>query len=122
MKSLLLTTAICLSIAAISVHAGETRTLSPITVKNAPSDASAAVFAANGKEVVDCTPPSDSAACSAFHREIRRNFSEREIGILFGAAGAHPEYLASYSKVTARYQHFLRAYERGQTTRSVAAN
>ena len=52
----------------------------------------------------DCTPPNDSAVCSAWHEEIRRNFSSREIGMLFGAATAYPEYKTSYSKVKARYE------------------
>ena len=52
---------------------------------------------------LDCTPPNDSQVCSAWHAEIRRNFSSREIGMLFGAATSYPEYRSSYSKVKARY-------------------
>jgi hypothetical protein len=52
---------------------------------------------------VDCTPPNDNAVCSAWHEQIRRNFSSREIGMLFGARTAYPEYLTSYGKVEARY-------------------
>ncbi|MGH8122913.1 MAG: hypothetical protein ACREPT_09100 [Rudaea sp.] len=121
MKSILLTTAICLTIAAVSASAGETRSLSPVTVRANPHDASASVPAANGKEVTECTPPNAAAACSAFHSEIRRNFSTREIGMLFGAASAYPEYAASYSKVSERYQTFLRDYEQRQSAQTVAA-
>ena len=120
MKSILLTTAICLSIAAVSANAAETRSLSPVTVRSSPNDASAALAAAAGKEVTECTPPNAAAACSAFHGEIRRNFSAREIGMLFGAAGAYPEYASSYSKVAERYQTFLRDYEQRQSAQAVA--
>jgi hypothetical protein len=51
----------------------------------------------------DCTPPNASSVCRAWHEEIRRNFSSREIGMLFGAATSYPEYQTSYSKVKARY-------------------
>jgi hypothetical protein len=52
---------------------------------------------------LDCTPPNSSAACSAWHEEIRRSFSSREIGMLFGAATSYPEYRTSYATVKARY-------------------
>ena len=52
---------------------------------------------------LDCTPPNDSQVCSAWHAEIRRNCSSREIGMLFGAATSYPEYRSSYSKVKERY-------------------
>jgi hypothetical protein len=52
---------------------------------------------------VDCTPPNDSPLCSAWHEEIRRNFTKREIGMLFGAATSYPEFHTSYEGVKARY-------------------
>lgn len=52
---------------------------------------------------LDCTPPNDSQVCSAWHAEIRRNFSTREIGMLFGAATSYPEYRSSYSRAKERY-------------------
>ena len=52
---------------------------------------------------VNCTPPNDSQMCSAWHAEIRRNFTNREIGMLFGAATSYPEYKTSYSRVKDRY-------------------
>lgn len=52
---------------------------------------------------VDCTPPSSSAVCSAWHAEIRRNFTPREIGMLFGARTSYPNYAASFDRVQARY-------------------
>ena len=60
---------------------------------------------------LDCTPPNSDAQCSAFHRAIRQNFSEREIGMLFGAATAYPEYRTSYDNVVRRYNKFVRAYD-----------
>ena len=52
---------------------------------------------------LDCTPPNDSEVCSAWHAQIRSNFTQREIGMLFGAATSYPEYRTSYSKVKERY-------------------
>ena len=69
--------------------------LAPVIVRGIPPAA-----------LEDCTPPNanDSAMCAAFQDAIRRNFSEREIGMLFGAATAYPEYRTSYSWVKERYQ------------------
>ena len=57
----------------------------------------------NSSSSLDCTPPNDSQLCSAWHAEIRRNFSSREIGMLFGAATSYPEYRTKYSAVKERY-------------------
>jgi hypothetical protein len=51
----------------------------------------------------NCMPPSDLAACTAWHQMIRANFSPREIGILFGTATSYPEYATSYSRIKDRY-------------------
>lgn len=55
-----------------------------------------------------CRPPSSDEACSALHLQLRREFSRREIGMLFGAATSYPEFLTSYARVNARYQALLR--------------
>lgn len=54
----------------------------------------------------DCTPPNavDSPLCAAWQDTIRRHFTDREIGMLFGAATAYPEYRTTYSWVKERYQ------------------
>lgn len=52
---------------------------------------------------VDCTPPTGNAVCTAWHEEIRRNFTSREIGMLFGARTAYANYNANYDRVKARY-------------------
>lgn len=52
---------------------------------------------------IDCTPPNDSAVCSAWHAEIRRNFAPREIGMLFGARTSYPSYNASFDRLQVRY-------------------
>ncbi|MBS0557323.1 MAG: hypothetical protein JSR27_07915 [Proteobacteria bacterium] len=57
---------------------------------------------------VDCTPPNSRAVCSAWHAQIRRNFTLREIGMLFGARTSYPNYTASFDRVQARYDN-LRA-------------
>jgi hypothetical protein len=51
-----------------------------------------------------CAPPSDVMACTAWHRVIRANFSQREIGILFGTATSYPEYATSYARIKGRYE------------------
>lgn len=112
MKSILLSTAIFLTIAAGCANAGEPNSLAPVNVRSH-------VSAARVKEVADCAPPNASVSCEEFHSEIRRNFSTREIGMLFGTAASYPEYRTSYSRVARRYENFVQDYE-GQS-RAVAA-
>jgi len=72
--------------------------------------------------IADCTPPSDSHECADFHAAIRKNFSTREIGMLFGAASAYPEYLTSNDRLRARYGAFVREVEQnGLAAVAVAA-
>lgn len=61
-----------------------------------------------------CTPPSDFAACAAWHKVIRENFSQREIGILFGTATSYPGYLTSYWQVKSRYQRLHDEFSEGR--------
>jgi hypothetical protein len=56
----------------------------------------------------ECTPPNHSQECADFHAAIRRNFSTREIGMLFGAPTAFAEYRTSDERVRARYAAFVR--------------
>lgn len=65
---------------------------------------SLATVKVNSNTIVDCTPPNDLAVCSAFHAQIRGNFSVREIGMLFGAATSYPESLTSQSRLQQRYR------------------
>jgi hypothetical protein len=69
----------------------------------------------------DCTPPNDSKECADFHAAIRRNFTTREIGMLFGAATAYWEYPTSYDRVRAKYAAFVRDVEEGGLAVAVAA-
>ncbi len=71
--------------------------------------------------IADCTPPSDSQECADFHAAIRRNFSTREIGMLFGAASAYPEYLTSNDRLHAKYVAFVREVEQNGLAVAVAA-
>jgi hypothetical protein len=75
----------------------------------------------NTFSVADCTPPNDSKECADFHAAIRRNFSTREIGMLFGAATAYQEYPTSYDRTRARYAAFLRDVEESGLAVAVAA-
>lgn len=69
------------------------RELAPITVQS---------------RSVDCTPPSAAAVCSALHAEIRREFTLREIGILFGARTSYPESQTAYAGLDLRYRALVR--------------
>ena len=69
----------------------------------------------------DCTPPNDSKECADFHAAIRRNFSTREIGMLFGAATAYLEYPTAYAQVRARYAAFVSNAEQNGLTAAVAS-
>ena len=58
-----------------------------------------------------CEPPSDIPACEHYHRWIRANFSEREIGMLFGARTNYPENLTGgIERLHGRYQALLQEY------------
>lgn len=64
-----------------------------------------------GAPVAQCTPPTDDAACADFHRWIRANFSEREIGMLFGASTAFPGYATGgIDRLERRYHAKLHEY------------
>jgi hypothetical protein len=69
----------------------------------------------------DCNPPNDSLECADFHAAIRKNFSTREIGMLFGAATAYQEYPTSYDRVRAKYAAFVRDVEERGMPVAVAA-
>src|SRR6478736_10528096 len=61
--------------------------------------------------VQNCTPPQSAPECASFHELIRQSFTEREIGMLFGAATSYPEYRSSYNSVRERYDSLLRYVE-----------
>jgi len=68
-----------------------------------------------------CQPPGYTPECAAFHAAIRRNFSTREIGMLFGAATAFQEYPTSYERVRARYDAFVSNVEQSGLAAVVAS-
>ena len=60
-----------------------------------------------------CTPPNDTTghACDAYDQILRANFSRREIGMLFGASTAYPEYLTGgIDRLHKRYDVLLQQY------------
>lgn len=69
----------------------------------------------------DCTPPTDSKECADFHAAIRRNFSTREIGMLFGAATGYQEYPTAFERTRAKYATFLKNVEENGLAVAVAA-
>jgi hypothetical protein len=73
------------------------RDLPPVQVSAAPS--------------LSCEPPSDATACESFHQWIRANFSQREIGMLFGARTNYPENLTGGIELLhQRYESALQEY------------
>ena len=69
--------------------------------------------------IAACTPPSDAPTCAEFHRWIRANFSAREIGMLFGASTAYPEYLTGgVDRLERRYHAKLHEYLAAQQAAS----
>jgi hypothetical protein len=111
--------AILLSVGSARAAQDPQNSLDSITVKHsAPTAVSPASAPHAGS--IDCTPPNDAPACAAFHAELRRHFNDRELGMLFGSATADPAYLSAHSKVTERYQNFLRDYNSTQTANAVA--
>ena len=103
-----ITVSTCLLLASAIAGAAERQSLATVDVK--------------GPIQSDCTPPNDRAVCAAWHEEIRRNFTSREIGMLFGAATSYPEYKTSYSNVKARYDRLQGEFAANYAARnSVAA-
>jgi len=99
MKRTILAIALC----ATAGYAGayEEEVLAPVIVEHVDSS----------RLIENCTPPADAPECAGFHALIRQNFSEREIGMLFGGATAYPEYRTSYSMVRDRYENLVRWVE-----------
>jgi hypothetical protein len=83
--------------------------------------ASVSVQASLRSIAVECAPPNDSQECADFHAAIRKNFSTREIGMLFGAASAYPEYLTSNDRVRAKYAAFVHDVDTNGLAVAVAA-
>lgn len=94
MKRILLAIALC---AAAGVACAQTE-LSPVTVQRANA----------GRIMAACVPPNDAPNCSYFHYLLRQNFSERELGMLFGGATAYQEYPTGFETTRARYAAFMR--------------
>jgi hypothetical protein len=93
----------------MSSFAGAAGQLAPVTVHQ------------NTSSTADCAPPNDAKGCAQFHAAIRKNFSMREIGMLFGAATAYPEYLTSNERVRAKYAAFVRDIEQNGLDVAVAS-
>lgn len=79
--------------------AGQDNTMQPVVV--------------SGAAISGCVPPDDQAghACDAFDQWVRANFTEREIGMLFGDRTSYPEYLTGgIDRLQQRYQKLLSEY------------
>ena len=69
----------------------------------------------------ECTPPNDTQECADFHAAIRKNFTSREIGMLFGGATGYQEYLTSIERVRAKYAVFVHDVDANGLAVAVAA-
>lgn len=81
-----------------------------------------------GTSVSGCTPPNDSTghACDAYDQMLRANFSDREIGMLFGNRTSYPENLTGgIDRLQKRYdtllQQFIAAHSAVNAGADVAA-
>ena len=99
-----------LSALAISTPLAAQTSLGAVSVHQAPQKAVQRVHS------LECAPPNSALDCAKFHGEIRRNFSAREIGMLFGPSSAYAEYRSSYSQVAGRYDRFARNYDERNLT------
>lgn len=98
MKRILVALAFCTATGfAVAQDYDEDETLAPIVVERVVP----------GRMIFDCEPPNSAAECARFHELIRENFTPHEIGMLFGASTAYPDYLTSYDRTRARYIAFL---------------
>lgn len=90
MKMPTISFAIAIAIAGVAgtAVAGNQATLPPLQV--------------SASEVWSCEPPADAPNCGNFHRWLLANFSEREIGMLFGTPSSYPEYLSGGLKTLHR--------------------
>lgn len=94
-------TLFAIALGAIAGSAAAQETLEPVIVEHV-----------DGYWIAEnCQPPSSAPECAGFHEMIRQHFTEREIGMLFGAATAYPEYRTSYSQVRERYDSLVRYVE-----------
>ncbi|MGH8041920.1 MAG: hypothetical protein ACREPN_07750 [Rudaea sp.] len=99
-NTIILSTAIGLAAAYGLANAGQS--LAPVNV--------------NATAQANCTPPNSQAVCAAWHEQIRRNFNQREIGMLFGARTSYPNYGASFDRVKARYGALQGEFTAAQTS------
>lgn len=63
------------------------------------------------RALINCTPPTREPVCARFHWVLRTQFTQRELGMLFGPSTAYLEYRSSYDRVNARYAALLRNIE-----------
>lgn len=101
MKRIAIAIALCAATGYLAAQEPEPPVLEPVIVEQSTSIVTP----------VNCTPPADAPACADFHALLRANFTQRELGMLFGASTAHPEYLASYDRTRERYAMLMRDVE-----------
>lgn len=90
-------------IAGVASAAGQSKVMHPIVVTGAP--------------VSECLPPNGNTghACDGFNQLVRANFTQREIGMLFGYQTSYPESLTGgIDKLQRRYQAVVQEYVAAQ--------
>lgn len=86
-------------IVGIASASGANRIMRPVTVSSS--------------NVSLCTPPNGSMghACDSYDQFLHANFSQREIGMLFGYRTAYPAYLTGgFERLQQRYDKLLQQY------------
>lgn len=87
------------SLAGVAAAAGQHRVMPSVVV--------------SGVDISACTPPNDGTghACDAYDQFLHANFSEREIGMLFGYRTSYPENLTGgIDRLQHRYQVLLQQF------------
>lgn len=110
MKTRIFITAIALAAFGVAQAADDTKIYPQVNVAHAATKIS------QGGYSMDCTPPNSAEECAQFHKEIRKNFSSREIGMLFGASTAYAESRSASTWVAQRFENFARAYDEQHLT------
>ncbi len=111
MKTRMLIAALALGAFGIAQAADETKVYPQVNVAHP-----AAGKVSQSGYSMGCSHPNTAGEGGPFTRKIRKNFSGREIGRLFGAVTGYAESRSSYTWVAQRFDNFARAYDEQHLT------
>lgn len=101
---------VLVGVAGVASAAGQGRVMPPINVQGVNGSA--------------CEPPNDTSghACDSYDQFLRANFTQREIGMLFGARTSYPEYrTGGIDRLQRRYQVLLQQYVAAHSAANASA-